>query len=190
MDACVLAEAAVSDLLLRLADEPRLLLPRWSDSIWEETRRTWIERLELPESVAESRIRAAQTAFPEADVTGFESLIDRCANHPEDRHVLAAAIHARADAIVTFNVKDFPAVALDPWGVEAVHPSALLLLLYDLDPGVVTNVLHAMAGKAKRTMPEMLGRLAWCVEPFIKHIAAEQAIEIPDVPPRDWRRAP
>gem|GEM_PF-6731248 len=91
---------------------------------------------------------------------------------------------------MTFNVKDFPAVALDPWGVEAVHPSALLLLLYDLDPGVVTNVLHAMAGKAKRTMPEMLGRLAWCVEPFIKHIAAEQAIEIPDVPPRDWRRAP
>ncbi|MEI8311161.1 MAG: PIN domain-containing protein [Verrucomicrobiota bacterium] len=41
---------------------------------------------------------------------------------PEDRHVLAAAIHGRADVIVTFNLKDFPSARLKPHGIRALHP--------------------------------------------------------------------
>ena len=45
---------------------------------------------------------------------------------PDDRHVLAAALACVADAIVTFNVKDFPAESLRPFGVEAVHPDVFV----------------------------------------------------------------
>lgn len=48
LDANVLAEEAVSDLFLRLAEEPRLLIPRWTETIWDETLRTLIHKLGWP----------------------------------------------------------------------------------------------------------------------------------------------
>ena len=41
---------------------------------------------------------------------------------PDDRHILAAAIASHADANGSFNLKGFPADALDPHQVEAIHP--------------------------------------------------------------------
>jgi hypothetical protein len=37
---------------------------------------------------------------------------------PDDRHVLAAAITGHADAIITWNAKDFPQAVLDAFGIE------------------------------------------------------------------------
>lgn len=188
LDANVLAEAAVSDVLLRLSEEPRLLLPRWTSEIWAETRRTWVERLDWPEDIADRRVAAATGAFPEAMISGYELLLDTCQNHPKDRHVLAAAILSNTETIVTFNVKDFGVQALQPHGITAAHPADFLRVLYDHDPAVVTNALHAMAGKAGRTMPEMLARLAWHVAPFSRYVANEQGLVLPDVRPSLWRR--
>jgi predicted nucleic acid-binding protein len=188
LDACVLAEAAVSDLLLRLAEEPRLLLPKWSAQIWTETRRTWIEKLGWPEPIADKRIQAAKETFPEAWVEGFEHLIELCENHPKDRHVLAVAIHKHVKTIVTFNLQDFPAKALDPWGIVASHPSEYLRILFEYEPEAVVKVLEAMAARARRTLPEMLGRLAWHVKPFSDHVGQSLMIEIPDIAPQEWRR--
>lgn len=56
---------------------------------------------------------------------------------PDDRHVLAAAIRADADVIVTFNLKDFPASVLAGYNIEAQHPDDFLLSLFDADPGPV-----------------------------------------------------
>jgi len=44
------------------------------------------------------------TYFPDARVTSYEKLIGSMANHPKDRHVLAAAVAGRADALVTENL--------------------------------------------------------------------------------------
>lgn len=184
----MLAEAAVSDLYLRLSEEPRLLLPRWSQAIWEETRRIYIEKLGWNEGLANSRIAAAQNCFPEAMVTGFDHLIPACTNHPDDKHVLAAAIHSRTFVIVTFNVRDFKSVDLEPWGITASHPADYLKVLFDHDPAVVTTVLHAMSSRANRTMPEMLARLAWYVRPFSEYVAGALAIELPVILPQTWRR--
>ena len=56
---------------------------------------------------------------------------------PDDRHVLAAAIRAGADTIVTCNLTDFPAETLARFDIHAQHPDDFLLGLLDLDPGVV-----------------------------------------------------
>lgn len=188
LDACVLAEAAVSDLFLRLSEEPRLLLPRWSDEIWAETRRTWVEKFEWPEATADRRITAAKGFFPDAMVNDYQSLVASCQNHPKDRHVLAAAIHSKTETIVTFNIKDFKAEALEPWGINAVHPSDYLKTLFDHDRAAVTVALHRMAGNAGRSVPEILARLAWYVRPFSNYVGASLALELPDIAPKDWRR--
>jgi hypothetical protein len=188
LDACVLAEAAVSDLFLRLSEEPRLLLPKWTEQIWEETRRTYINILGWENALADSRIKAAKEFFPEAMVTGFEQYIPECTNHPKDRHVLAAAIHSKSEVIVTFNVKDFTPAALKPWGISATHPADYLKVLYDHDPAAVTNALHSMAAKTGRSLSEILARLAWYVRPFSEYVARAQSIDLPEIPPKPWRR--
>ncbi|MDE1466004.1 hypothetical protein [Spartinivicinus poritis] len=46
---------------------------------------------------------------PGSLVSGFEPLIEGIAlPDPNDRHVVATAIQTRAEAIITFNLKDFP----------------------------------------------------------------------------------
>jgi hypothetical protein len=75
-----------------------------------------------------------------------------------------------------------------PWGIKAKHPADYLKVLFDLDQAAVTNALHNMASRSDRSVPELLGRLAWYVRPFSEYVAAEFAIELPDVSPQEWRR--
>ena len=57
---------------------------------------------------------------------------------PDDRHVLAAAIHGGADVIVTANLKDFPAETLASYNMVAQEPDAFIcdLLLAAPDAAV------------------------------------------------------
>jgi predicted nucleic acid-binding protein len=52
---------------------------------------------------------------------------------PDDRHVAAAAVASGAEAIVTFNVADFPPDALASLGITIVTPDAQLLQLAAAD---------------------------------------------------------
>ncbi len=71
-------------------------------------------------------------------VTGYESLIPSLSLRDEDdRHALAAAIRCGADSIVTFNIKDFPKSALEPYGIEALHPDEFVLSQMGLAPNLV-----------------------------------------------------
>lgn len=54
-------------------------------------------------------------------------------NDEKDRHVLAAAVAADSDLIVTFDLDDFPAQACEPLRVEATHPDDFLLDLHGLN---------------------------------------------------------
>ncbi len=60
---------------------------------------------------------------------------------PDDHHVLAAAIHAKASVIVTYNLKHYPDNILLPLGIESQHPDEFIANLLDLHPApVVTSV--------------------------------------------------
>ena len=66
----------------------------------------------------------------DALVSGFEPLIETLIlPDPDDRHVLAAAIHGGAQVIVTQNLKDFPSSALSRFSLRAQHPDAFLVEL-------------------------------------------------------------
>jgi hypothetical protein len=103
------------------------------------------------------------TAVPDARVTGHERLIERFElPDPEDRHVLAAAVWIGAQATVTFNLEDFPAVALEPLGIEAKHPDDFLVEALDLAPGAIAAAVNEQAATLKhpvRTVTEPLDTL-------------------------------
>ncbi|WP_017625133.1 PIN domain-containing protein [Nocardiopsis chromatogenes] len=171
LDTCVLYPAYLSDTLLRLA-ETGSYRPLWSDDVLDELRRNLIER-GIPVEPVDRRIRQMRKAFPDALVTGYESLIGGMGNDPKDRHVLAAAVRANAEVVVTFNVKDFPKDALDPYEILAVRPDDFLLDQLDLYPGLTMRVLGEQASSYRReptTVPGVLARLEQCGVP---HFAAE-----------------
>lgn len=187
LDACVLAEASVADLYLRLSEEPRLLLPKWTSKIWDEVDRTCLEKLGWNPQVVRERRRVATTFFEEAMVTGYEHLEKVCENHEGDRHVLAAAIHERIETIVTTNLRHYPAETLDPWGVTAIHPGNYLITLFEHDRGIVVDKLYRLANDRKKPVDVALGRLAWTVPSFSQHVGEALGMSIPTVTPTQWR---
>ena len=68
-------------------------------------------------------------------------------NDPKDRHVVAAAVKAGAQVIVTSNLKDFYDL---PSGIEAQSPDEFLCNLVDLDPARVVQVLEAVCRRLTR----------------------------------------
>jgi predicted nucleic acid-binding protein len=131
-DACVLLPYQLCDLLLRLA-EKEMYRPLWSEQILQEVERNLIKSFGTTEQQAHRRVDQMRAAFPLASVANYENLVPAMTNHPKDRHVLAAAVKGGAALIVTANLKDFPAEALSPYGIEAVHPDEFLQDQLDLD---------------------------------------------------------
>lgn len=190
LDACVLAPFSLCDLFLRLAEEPRLYRPRWTMAILAEVRRTQTGKLGWPERLAGYWQEQVTESFPEALVTGHEPLLERCRNAEEDRHVLAAAIRASAPAIVTFNLRHFPALALEPWGIAAHHPADYLAALYDEDPVSVMGRVAGIAERRKLEPIEVLRRLRGLVARFARHVAAREGLALRAARrrPDGWRR--
>jgi len=92
-------------------------------------------------------------------VTGFDDLVDGLdLPDADDRHVLAAAIRAGAQAIVTFNLDDLPEAKLARYNVEAKHPDEFVLDAIDLAPGLVTAVVSEQAATL-RNPPRSVGEL-------------------------------
>lgn len=157
LDTCVLYPAYLCDTLLRLA-EASAYRPLWSSGVLSELRRNLVERGIPPERV-DRRISHMTRSFPDALVTGYESLVESMTNDPKDRHVLAAAVRANAEVLVTFNIGDFPEQARKAYDVAAVHPDEFLLDQLDLYPGVTVEVLRQQAASYRRvpnTVPDIL----------------------------------
>jgi hypothetical protein len=150
----------VADTLLRLAEyDPPFFGPLWSRDILDETKRT-ILKFGYTELQASRRIKAMEEAFPEALVTGYESLIDAMQNDAKDRHVLAVAVRAGADCVVTDNIKHFPQKALEPFGLESLTAQDFLLHQYHLDPDTFIGVLKEQAKDTNRTLADLVAVLS------------------------------
>jgi len=171
LDANVLFLASLRDTLLR-AVEMRLFGLRLSQQIWDETiRNLAMERL-TPAQTA--RLDSGMRIFltrRNAFVTGYEPLIPTLTNDEKDRHVLAAAIVAGAQIIVTFNLKDFPNSSLSPHEVVALHPDVFLTRLHALYPDELDRIVREQAAALKkppRTAGQLLDTLAQHTPGFVR----------------------
>jgi predicted nucleic acid-binding protein len=150
LDANTLYPAPLRDLLLSLAVNG-LFHARWTRRIHEE----WVRNLTGHRPELHSRLAALvdlmNRSVPDCLVEHYEPLIDGLVlTDPDDRHVLAAAVAGHADAIVTFNLKDFPASALDRLGIEAVHPDDFVLNQLELRPFEALAAVKAMRARLVR----------------------------------------
>lgn len=154
LDACVLFPTVLREILLGLA-RTGLYEPVWTERILRE----WV--------LATARIGREATVLAEGDAalarTGFPRAIQAARNDieaklvlpdPNDTHVLAAAIAAHADAILTFNAQDFPRTVLAEWGIERRDPDGFLWEMYSRWPAEVTAVVEGVRAEAERLSGE------------------------------------
>lgn len=145
-DANVLYPNSLRDLLIRIA-QAGLVQAKWTDEILDETfQNLVINRPDLdPVRIGRTR-ELMNRAIRDVLVTGYEPLIE-VLDLPDldDRHVLAAAIKAKAQLIVTENTKDFPEEKLVAWNIEAKTADDFVLDLVDLDRQAVYAQVQRMA---------------------------------------------
>src|SRR5262249_9025488 len=137
-DACVLYPAPLRDLLMHLALTD-LFRAKWTNAIHDEwMRHVLADRPDLKREQIERTRDLMNAHVRDCLVEGYEALIPTLTLPDEqDRHVLAAAIHAGAEVIVTYNLRDFPKEALDPFGIAAQHPDDFICHLIELSPDLV-----------------------------------------------------
>lgn len=161
LDTCALFGAYLCDTLLRLA-EAETYRPLWSADVLDELVRNLIEH-GLAKDSAARRIAEMQRSFPDAEVRGYDNLVQAMTCDNKDRHVLAAAVRGEARALVTFNLKDFPESSTMPYDIAVVSPDDFLLDQLDLYPGPTLGALRAQAAayaSPPMTIDTLLGRLA------------------------------
>jgi predicted nucleic acid-binding protein len=160
-DACVLYPAPLRDFLMQLAITD-LFRAKWTDEIHDEWIRNLLknrsdltkERLHRTRDLMNSHVR-------DCLVSGYQDLIPSLVlPDTNDRHVLAAAVCAGANVIVTFNLSDFPAATLGQYGIEAQHPDDFITHLIDLAPSVVCEAAKRQRMSLKYPPQSVAGLLA------------------------------
>jgi predicted nucleic acid-binding protein len=154
-DANVLYPNTLRDLLIRIA-QGGLVQAKWTEEILDEVFRNLKEnRPELDSAKLERTRELMNFSVRDCLVTGYQPLIEILdLPDPGDRHVLAAAIKARAQVIVTDNLKDFPAGKLAAWNVEAKDADAFVLDQIGLRKSLVYGAVQQIADS--RHKPPMI----------------------------------
>ncbi len=137
-DANTLYGNTLRDLLIRIA-QAGLVQAKWTHKILDEIlSHLAANRPDIPAQKL-SRLRdLMNAAVRNCLVDGYEPLMEGLKlPDPGDRHVLAAAIKAGAQVIVTSNLRDFPAEELAAWNLEAMSPDDFVLDQIDLDDRIV-----------------------------------------------------
>jgi len=171
LDACVLYPPSLRDLLLWVATTGTFE-PRWTDLIQAEwVRNVHADHPAISKLQLERTCRLMEKTIPNGSVHGYEAHIPTLSlPDPDDRHVLAAAIHASAANIVTYNLSDFPDSVLGLYDIEAIHPDLFLSSLLDDKP--------ALFLQAVRTHRSSLNNPPKSAQDYIETLVANRLFEL------------
>lgn len=162
LDACVLYPAPLRDSLMRLASRD-LFKAYWTDAIHEEWINALVRENKYTREALEHVRNLMDSHVPDAKVEGYECLINGLTlPDMNDRHVLAAAIKCKADAIVTFNQKHFPAEYLKTFQIEVIHPDDFIYYQIDMAPALCCSAFRDQRNALKKppmTAGEFLANL-------------------------------
>lgn len=148
LDACVLYPTVMREVLLGVAERGGFR-PVWSDRILEEWARAARKIVPGGEAQARGEIALMHAAWPDACNPAAPGIEGRLwLPDPADRHVLAVAIAASADGIVTLNARDFPRGTLAGEGLRRVDPDGLLMELWQAGDGDVAAAAEAVRARA------------------------------------------
>ena len=155
LDANLLYPFHLRNLLVQFGVD-QVIAPRWTARINEE----WISNLVAAGRAPRDRLLLTRDlmnrALPQAEVSGWEGHMEGLAlPDPDDSHVLAAALAAGAATILTMNLRDFPASALAPHHVVALHPDDFLCKLHDADAELMQASLEAAHVNLSRSAPSL-----------------------------------
>jgi hypothetical protein len=151
LDACVLYPTVLREVLLGAA-RAGLYQPMWSARILEEWARAAAKLGPGQEALARGEVALIRAGFPQAEVSAAPGLEARLwLPDAADIHVLAAAVAGGAEAVVTFNAKDFPRGVLAEEGLRRLDPDGFLL---SLDRAAVAAVAEAVRAEAERLSGE------------------------------------
>jgi predicted nucleic acid-binding protein len=149
-DACVLYPSALRSLLIELATPSyKLFQAKWTRRIESE----WLDNLikdrsNLDQIKLRRTAQLMREAVPDCLVTNYEKLeLGLGLPDPNDNHVLAAAIKAQAQAIITRNLKDFPVEILQEFSLEAIHPDIFLINQFDLSSAKVLDSVKSIRSR-------------------------------------------
>lgn len=142
-DANVLYSRVLRDCLVYAADEGVIAI-RWSRAILTEAvEPLQANNLRFDDGQADLLIRLFNAAYPHAEVrptaTARRKVNKLEMPDEDDRHVLAAAVSARAEVLCTNNVKDFPPDAMASVGIELLTADVLLSRLVTMHPSGVRD---------------------------------------------------
>jgi hypothetical protein len=124
---------------------------KWTEKIHEE----WISNLllnrrDLTREKLERTRDLMNEAVPDCLVCGYEPLVAGLElPDNDDRHVLAAAVHCNADAIITFNLKDFPHEKLAQYNIEPQHPDEFVFHQFGINEAAVLNAARRCRKRLK-----------------------------------------
>ncbi|NHE56679.1 PIN domain-containing protein [Cyclobacterium plantarum] len=176
LDANVLYPAPIRDLLLSLAEDD-LFKPFWSNEIHQEWKRNLLKnRPDLDPSRIDRTIYLMNQAFPDALIEGYESRIEQLSlKDSDDRHVLAAAMEANANYLVTANLMDFKLPNFQIDSVKVIHPDAFVIKLISLNPIAVFGSFEKLVSRLKnppQSKADVLGTLVKCDLPETARVLA------------------
>lgn len=162
LDANVLFGTRLRSLLMELAVSG-LFRARWSPEIHREWMNAVSEKRGISISQLEPTRVAMDESVPDGCVTEYEDLINALTlPDPNDRHVLAAAIHCGANVIVTFNEADFPAEAIQEYALRTWDPDSFINAVAGIDPGALIEAARHDIAHYKNpplTIDEYIGGL-------------------------------
>lgn len=161
-DACILYPFHLRNVIVQ-AGVDRLFHARWTDEIHDEWMRNLlanapdlsVERLNATKKLMTIALQHIQTiGLPD----------------PDDRHVVAAAIEAKATHILTWNLRHFPARVLKAYDLVRQTPDVFLADLYDRAP----QLLLASLANARRN----LSKSGLSAEGFLDVLREQRLIQI------------
>lgn len=155
LDACVLFPTVMRETLLSVAAQG-LFQPCWSPRIMEEWARAARKIGPEGETIARGEIALLGAHWPGVSFEpGQADLMRLWLPDENDVHVLAAAIAASADLILTLNAKDFPRAILREEGLKRAAPDEFLMSLYMQRPDAVAEAVEGVRHRAETLSGEV-----------------------------------
>ena len=129
--------------------------PYWSDRILQEWALAAAKLGQVQADVAQGEVALLRAKWPEAAVTPHMA-VERDLSLPDDNdvHVLAAAIAAKSDVVMTMNLRDFPRATLARFDMVPLHPDAFLMAELDENRAAIARVVEAVRKKAEELSGE------------------------------------